>query len=131
VRLLWQLVSSLLLALAAVVFPSTAPTWGTRALAGLYDSEKKKDSNSESSESEEDDEEEEIASVSSDTDDEREKQTRLQLKVMRIARGVAVHDLETPRAAKKKKKEEPPPPPPDDPKASRKGQRVLQCCSHP
>ena len=44
-----------------------------------------------------------IEDASSDTDDEAEKQETLQMKVMRIAKGLTIQDLLTPRGKEKEK----------------------------
>lgn len=56
------------------------------------------------SDSEEEGEETDVSSVSSDTDDDVERHEKLQLMVMKTAKGLTIEDLVTPRKAEKKGK---------------------------
>ncbi len=74
----------------------SVPLWW----AGFYDGKPVSDSPSEDEPEDEEEEEEADDGVSSDTDDEAEKTETLQMKVMRIAKGMTVSDLLTPRGGK-------------------------------
>ena len=67
-------------------------------MAGFYDGKHVSESPSESEVEAEEEEEAPDEGVSSDTDDEAEKRETLQMKVMRIAKGMTVSDLLTPRS---------------------------------